>query len=229
MRLTGVSRLGTPSVSRTTFAKGGRRIVAWDEVLEDELDDDVVILWWGGMRGAEVGVARGLDVISCPTSYCYFDYRQSEDAAEPVPVGTAVTLERVYSFDPMPKGEPLRPYKGRVIGGQANLWSEFMNTSRSYDFAAFPRAAALAEVLWSGPGQSVVRSVQAPNVAPVRDPQFGGRSKGLGNLPQPPFVGLQGAGPHCALFMPHIRLQQSCPQGQRQRPKVALQVQRLVR
>lgn len=131
----------------------GRRIVAWDEVLEDELDDDVVILSWRGMRGAEVGVARGLDVISCPTSYCYFDYRQSEDAAEPVPVGTAVTLERVYSFDPMPKGEPLRPYKGRVMGGQANLWSEFMNTSRSFDFAAFPRAAALAEVLWSGPGR----------------------------------------------------------------------------
>lgn len=131
----------------------GRRIVAWDEVLEEELDDDVVILSWRGMRGAEVGLARGLDVISCPTSYCYFDYRQSESSEEPVPVGVAVTLERVYSFDPVPKGKFLEDGPGRVLGGQGNLWAEFMNTSRSFDFAAFPRAAALAEVLWSGPGR----------------------------------------------------------------------------
>ncbi len=130
----------------------GRRIVAWDEVLEGELDEDVVILSWRGMRGAEVGVARGLDVIACPTYHSYFDYRQSESPDEPVPVGVPVTLEQVYAFNPIPAGEPLKPWRGKVIGGQANLWSEFMNTSRSLDFAAFPRAAALAEVLWSGPG-----------------------------------------------------------------------------
>lgn len=130
----------------------GKRIVAWDEVLEDEVDEDVVIQSWRGMRGAEIALARGLDVISCPTHHCYFDYRQSESPEEPVPVGVPVTLEQVYSFNPTPGGEPLVPRTGKVLGGQGNLWSEFMNTGRSVDFAAFPRAAALAEVLWSGAG-----------------------------------------------------------------------------
>lgn len=131
----------------------GKRIVAWDEVLEDQLDEDVVVQSWRGMRGAEVALARGLDVIACPTYHCYFDYRQSESEEEPVPVGVPVTLEQVYSFDPTPAGEPIIERKGEVLGGQANLWSEFMNTQRSLDFAAFPRAAALAEVLWSGAGR----------------------------------------------------------------------------
>lgn len=130
----------------------GRRLVLWDEVLEDELDDDVVIQSWRGMRGAEVGLARGLDVISCPASYCYLDYRQSEDPEEPVPLGSPVPLERVYAFNPVPDRVEGEDQTGRILGGQANLWSEQFITPRSLDFAAFPRAAAIAEVLWSGPG-----------------------------------------------------------------------------
>lgn len=134
--------------------KKGKRIVAWDEVLEDEVDEDAVILSWRGMRGAEVGLARGLDVVSCPTDYCYFDYRQSAEAGEPRPIGVPITLEKAHRFDPRPRGHRLHPTPGKVLGGQANLWSEFLDSPRAHDYAAFPRATALAEVLWSGPGRS---------------------------------------------------------------------------
>lgn len=136
----------------TYLRSRGRRLVLWDEVLEDEVDEDAVILSWRGMRGAEIGLARGLDVVACPTSYCYLDYRQSDNRDEPVPLGTPLTLERAYSFNPIPAALEGKEGAGRVLGGQANLWSEQLVTPRSVDFAAFPRAAAIAEVLWSGPG-----------------------------------------------------------------------------
>ncbi|MEO7432185.1 MAG: family 20 glycosylhydrolase, partial [Dokdonella sp.] len=36
-----------------------------------------------------------------------------------------------------------------VLGAQANLWTEHMRTTAMVEHAAFPRVAALAEVLWS--------------------------------------------------------------------------------
>ena len=131
------------------LAAKGRRTMAWDEVLTGPVDDSVLIAAWRGQKAIDVALARGLDVVACPTTHCYFDYRQSESPEEPVPVGIPIDLERVYSFNPVPEGgeEP-----GRVLGGQANVWSEHLDSSRSFDYAAFPRLAALAEVLWSGPG-----------------------------------------------------------------------------
>jgi hexosaminidase len=38
-----------------------------------------------------------------------------------------------------------------VLGAQANLWSEYFPTGERVEYAAYPRAAALAEVLWSPP------------------------------------------------------------------------------
>lgn len=35
-------------------------------------------------------------------------------------------------------------------GAQANLWAEHMEDARSRDYMLWPRACALAEVLWSG-------------------------------------------------------------------------------
>jgi hexosaminidase len=40
-----------------------------------------------------------------------------------------------------------------VLGAQANLWSEYMDTPQRVEHAAFPRTAALAEVLWSPQAQ----------------------------------------------------------------------------
>ena len=37
----------------------------------------------------------------------------------------------------------------RILGAQANLWTEFMYFGRQVEYMAFPRLCALAEVFWS--------------------------------------------------------------------------------
>lgn len=60
-------------------------------------------------RGAEkpAGIAAAKqhhDVVMTPNSYLYFDYYQSLDKAnEPEAIGGYLPLERVYSYEPMPK------------------------------------------------------------------------------------------------------------------------------
>lgn len=130
----------------------GRSAVVWDEYLEHSSAADVTVLGWRGIRGIAVAANREIPVIACPDDYAYFDYRQSELEGEPIPVGVVLDLERVYSFDPIVAG--VKPGNERwVRGGQANLWSEHLDSPRSVDYMAWPRACALSEVLWSGPGR----------------------------------------------------------------------------
>lgn len=130
----------------------GRRLYGWDEVLEGQLAPGATIASWRGLRGAQVAVARGHDVVLCPDDFAYLDYRQSDAADEPIPVGTVLTLRDVYDFEPLP-GDADDAMRRHVLGVQANAWTEHLDTADRLDYAVFPRLAAFAEVAWSSPGK----------------------------------------------------------------------------
>jgi len=59
-------------------------------------------------------------------------------------------MEKVYSLNLLPPDLPDEA-KPHVLGGQANLWTEYIDSRNQLDYMAYPRACALAEVLWSPP------------------------------------------------------------------------------
>ncbi|MFF2507623.1 beta-N-acetylhexosaminidase [Streptomyces sp. NPDC058067] len=129
-------------------AARGRRLFGWDELLEDEVPPGTVVASWRGMTGAVTAARRGLHVVSCPDDQVYLDYRQSDGPDEPIPVSIPITVEKAYAFDPVPAG--LTQEEGaHVLGGQANIWTEHMDSPRTVDYFAFPRLCAVAEALWS--------------------------------------------------------------------------------
>ena len=128
------------------LAARGRRPYGWDEILEGGAPAGALVAAWRGPEAATFAANAGHDVVSCPDMHVYLDYRQSDDPAEPTPVGTRLTVDDVYAFDPVPPGvtDP-----GRIIGAQANIWTEHMPDARAVDYMAFPRLCAFAEVVWS--------------------------------------------------------------------------------
>jgi hexosaminidase len=83
-----------------------------------------------------------------PTSHCYFDYAQAQGPREPECIGGFIPLSTVYEFEPVP---PSLPESGRkhILGAQGNVWGEFLRNPRDVEYFTFPRAIALAEVVWS--------------------------------------------------------------------------------
>ncbi len=131
----------------------GRRLFGWDEILEGELPADAVVASWRGMTGAAVAARRGHNVVACPDNTVYLDYRQSLAPDEPIPVAIPLTVEDVYQFQPIPDGLTDDEAE-RILGGQANVWTEHMDSPRTIDYFVFPRICAIAEVLWSGPSHN---------------------------------------------------------------------------
>lgn len=126
----------------------GRRVYGWDEMLEGPLPEGTVIASWRGMTGAVTAANRGFDVVACPDHTVYLDYRQSESPEEPIPVSIPLTVEDVYGFEPVPEGLS-DELAARVLGGQANVWTEHIDSARMIDFYVFPRLCAIAEALWT--------------------------------------------------------------------------------
>ncbi|MGW1847496.1 beta-N-acetylhexosaminidase [Streptomyces sp. NPDC001966] len=137
-----VRQLGSHVTSR------GRQLLGWDDLLEDEVPAGTVVASWRGMTGAVTAARRGLQVIACPDDQVYLDYRQSERSDEPIPVAVPVTVETAYGFDPVPP-ELTDAERAHVLGGQANIWTEHMDSPRTVDYFAFPRLCAVAEALWT--------------------------------------------------------------------------------
>jgi hexosaminidase len=125
----------------------GKNLIGWSEIREGGLAPSAALMDWIG-GGAE-SAASGHDVIMSPTKYCYIDYYQSTNhAAEPKAIGGYLPLKMVYQFEPLP--ENLAPeFHSRVLGGQANLWTEYIPNFRQAEYMMFPRLGALSEVDWS--------------------------------------------------------------------------------
>ena len=133
----------------TFLTKRNRRLIGWDEILEGGLAENAVVMSWRGTKGGIEAARAQHDVVMAPTTHVYLDYYQSKDQnAEPLAIGGFVPLETVYSFEPIPS--ELEPqYVKHILGGQANVWTEYMPNPKKVEYMAFPRLTALAEVVWT--------------------------------------------------------------------------------
>jgi hexosaminidase len=125
-----------------------RNIIGWDEILEGGLAPQATVMSWRGIEGGIAAARMGQNAIMTPVTHCYFDFYQAEPETQPLAIGGLTTLEKVYSYDPVP--EELTEEEARfILGAQGNVWTEYMKTSSHVEYMAYPRAIALAEVVWS--------------------------------------------------------------------------------
>ena len=130
------------------LAAHGRRLIGWDEIQEGGLAPGAAMMAWRDVRWAVEAARHGHDVVLAPTSHTYLDYNEGGPAEEPERFGRQLTLEKVYSFEPVPA--ELEPeFQKHVLGAQCQLWRERMPGWAQVEHRAFPRLSALAEVVWS--------------------------------------------------------------------------------
>ena len=125
----------------------GRKIIGWDEILEGGLAPNATVMSWRGEKGGIAAAQQHHDVIMTPTTYCYFDYSQTKND-DSLTIGGFLPLDKVYNYEPVPKelndSEALY-----ILGGQANVWTEYMANPQKVEYMIFPRMSALSQVLWS--------------------------------------------------------------------------------
>jgi hexosaminidase len=115
-------------------SKHGKIMVGWDEILRPDLPKDMVVQSWRGQDSLAAAARQGYRGI---LSYGYY-------------LDLMWPASRHYAVDPMGDGTAnLTPEeKQRILGGEACMWSEYVSPE-NLDSRIWPRAAAIAERLWS--------------------------------------------------------------------------------
>lgn len=129
------------------IAKRGKKMLAWDEILEGNPDPETTTVMAWTSVGASVKAAKlGHHTIVCPISHLYFSnpgYNRLKGIS---------SVERVYTFEP--QSEKLTPEeKKNIIGVQGCIWTEWTKDSVKMEWQMMPRIAALSELQWSNPAK----------------------------------------------------------------------------
>ncbi len=127
--------------------KYSKQIIGWDEILDGEIHPSATIMSWHGMDGGLHAAEKGHSVIMTPAEFVYFDAYQSTSLDEPLAIHGLTRLRDVYGFDPAPNHLP-DAVRQKILGGQGNLWTEYVSTGSAAEYMILPRMCALAEVLW---------------------------------------------------------------------------------
>jgi len=144
------------------LAKKGRRTIGWDEIFVDSANQNAqgnaftamlpkttMGMCWRNHGAGALAANKGYEIVRCPTSHCYFDYRQGLSEDPYIYIGGNLPLVRVYQFDPLTGVE--ESARDNVIGGQCCNWTSHTWNRYDMEWKLWPRGFALAEVLWTYP------------------------------------------------------------------------------
>ena len=127
----------------------GKQMIGWGEIATANLTPNTIVQNWR-RDSAAVHVARGGKVIMSPSAKTYLDMKYDSTTVLGLRWAGLIEVRDAYDWDPATLlqgvGEP------SLLGVEAPLWSETLVKLEDYEFMAFPRLAALAEVGWSPQG-----------------------------------------------------------------------------
>jgi len=125
----------------------GRKAIVWNDGLSETLSKNVVCQYWTPLtRKGPAQIARyvnaGGKAILSPVTRVYYDYPYA-----------ATPFEKTYRFPPMLRGVR-KVNVGNILGVEAAIWTEWIDTEEKLFFNTLPRLAATAETGWSARNKS---------------------------------------------------------------------------
>jgi hexosaminidase len=114
--------------------KYGKTMVGWDEVLHPDLPTDTVVQSWRGQASLAEAASKGYRGIL--SAGYYLDHLRPASYH--------------YGIDPLADTAQKLTVEAasRILGGEACMWAEYAN-AETVDSRIWPRAAVIAERLWS--------------------------------------------------------------------------------
>jgi len=116
------------------LSKHHKIMVGWDEILRPDLPKSIVVQSWRGQESLAAAAQQGYSGL---LSFGYY-------------LDLMWPASRHYAVDPMSGAASslTQEQKSRILGGEACMWGEWISPE-NIDSRIWPRAAAIAERLWS--------------------------------------------------------------------------------
>ncbi|HJQ15245.1 MAG TPA: family 20 glycosylhydrolase, partial [Anaerolineales bacterium] len=132
-------------------AAHGKIAIGWSEIGEAELLPGTIAQIWipAGYEGAK---RQGAKMILSPANKIYLDMKY--DTSSPLGLDWAglISVKDSYDWEPGSYMEGLE--ESQILGIEAPLWTETVQTIKDIEYMTFPRLLGVAELAWSPKDQS---------------------------------------------------------------------------
>ena len=135
------------------LAEKNKKTIGWHEIMEGSLDRSTVVMNWANEKTAIEAATKGYSVIMTPGKPLYFDHYQTEKPGDSLAIHGYNPTAAVYAFDPVPAAIKKAGLEKKILGAQANVWTEYIAYPSKVDYMVFPRMTALSEALWTPPSK----------------------------------------------------------------------------
>jgi hexosaminidase len=128
----------------------GPRMIGWGEIAPANIHQRTIVQHWT-RDSSVIQAQRGGMIILSPGPHAYLDMKYDTATSLGLKWAGYINLRTAYDWDPT----TLVPGVGAqsIVGLEAPLWAETLLTRQDYEYLAFPRLAAIAELAWSPPQQ----------------------------------------------------------------------------
>lgn len=123
-----------------------KTVVGWEEIARGKLLPDTIVQYWNGTAAHDT-VQQGAKVLMSPASKAYLDMKY--DPSTPIGLNWAAYIEVSDGYNWDPAEELAGLPESEIIGIEAPLWSETLQTLDDIEFMALPRLPGYAEIGWS--------------------------------------------------------------------------------
>lgn len=129
----------------------GKRMIGWGEIAPANISPTTLVQHWKPNANPRAAVARGSKVIMSPANRIYLDMKYDSTTRLGLTWAGVREIWEAYDWDPgtFLTGVP----EESVLGVEGPLWSETVVTIRDFEYLAFPRLAAVAEIGWTAQAQ----------------------------------------------------------------------------
>jgi hexosaminidase len=124
----------------------GPRVIGWGEIAPARIHSATIVQHWA-KDSVELHAQRGGSIIVSPGPHAYLDMKYDSATALGLKWAGMINLRTAYDWDP----GTLIPgvSASNILGVEAPLWAETLITRQDYEYLAFPRITAIAELGWS--------------------------------------------------------------------------------
>jgi hexosaminidase len=124
----------------------GKQMVGWQEIAQVNLLPTSIVQYWNSNL-AQTPAGQGAKVIMSPASKAYLDMKYDAETTLGFKWAGYIDVQTAYSWDPATQVEGIN--ENDLIGVEAPIWSETLQTFTDVEFMAFPRLPGFAEIGWS--------------------------------------------------------------------------------
>ena len=126
----------------------GPHMIGWGEIAPANIHPYTIVQHWA-RDSSVIHAQRGGRLILSPSPHAYLDMKYDTATILGLHWAAYIDLHTAYDWDPTALLTGVG--ESSILGLEAPLWAETLITRQDYEYMAFPRIPAIAELAWSTP------------------------------------------------------------------------------